>query len=70
MVGSVGGFLRTWSRPHWATDAPGGIFEQILDQWKGLFKGRPPLLEMEKFLYAHCPEWAEWGMRQLRERKR
>jgi hypothetical protein len=54
----------------WAVDAPSEFFGQILDEWKSLFKGRPPLLEMEKFLLAHCPNWTEWGMRLLRERKR
>jgi hypothetical protein len=54
----------------WAVDAPGEFFGRVLDEWKSLFKGRPPLLEMEEFLQSHCPDWAEWGMRQLRERKR
>lgn len=54
----------------WAVDAPSEFFGQILAEWKSLFKGRPPLLEMEKFLRAHCPDWTEWGMRLLRERKR
>jgi hypothetical protein len=54
----------------WAVDAPSGFFGQVLDEWKSLFNGRPPLLEMEKFLHAHCPDWTEWGMRQLRKRKR
>ncbi len=54
----------------WALDAPDEFFAQVLDEWKSLFKGRPPLLEMEKFLHAHCPDWTEWGMRQLRKRKR
>ena len=53
----------------WAVDAPGESFGRFLDGWKSLFKGRPPLLEMEKFLHAHCPDWREWGMRQLRKRK-
>lgn len=55
---------------NWAVDAPSEVFGQILDEWKSLFKGRPPLLEMEKFLRAHCPDWTEWGMRTLRKRKR
>lgn len=53
----------------WAVDAPGEFFGQVLDEWKSLFKGRPPLLKMEKFLHAHCPDWAEWAMRQLHKRK-
>jgi hypothetical protein len=52
----------------WAADAPDEFFGRVLDQWKSLFKGRLPLLEMEKFLHAHCPDWTEWGMRQLRKR--
>ncbi len=52
----------------WAADVPGEFFGRVLDQWKSLFKGRLPLLEMEKFLHAHCPDWTEWGMRQLRKR--
>ena len=38
---------------NWAVDAPSEFFGQILDEWKSLFKGRPPLLEMEKFVRAH-----------------
>jgi len=54
----------------WAVDAPGEFFGQVLDEWKSLFRGRPPILEMEKFLHAHCSDWAEWAMRQLHKRKR
>ena len=52
----------------WAADVPGEFFGRVRDQWKSLFKGRLLLLEMEKFLHAHCPDWTEWGMRQLRKR--
>lgn len=54
----------------WAVDAPGEFFGHILDEWKSLFKGRPPLSEMEKFLHANCTDWAEWAIRQLHKRKR
>jgi hypothetical protein len=52
----------------WAVDAPEEFFGQVLDQWKSLFKGRPPLLKMDKFLHAHCADWAEWAVRELRKR--
>jgi hypothetical protein len=54
----------------WATDAPGEYFGQVLDGWKKLFKGRPPLVEMEDFLGTHCPDWTEWAIRHLGGRKR
>ncbi len=54
----------------WAVDAPSEFFGEILEKWRSLFKGRPPLLEMERFLHSHCPDWGEWSMRELRTRKR
>ena len=54
----------------WVVDAPGESFGYVLGMWRGLFKGRPPLSQMEKFLSAHCPDWAEWAMRDLRKKNR
>lgn len=53
----------------WAVDAPAEYFDLVLDDWKRLFKGRPPRREMERFLETRCPDWAEWSVRQLRKRK-
>ena len=49
----------------WAVDAPGEYFGLILDDWKKLFKGQPPLSGMKEFLHTHCPDWAEWAMKSL-----
>lgn len=53
----------------WAVDAPGEYFRVILNDWKKL-QSRPPVLIMQKFLEAHCPDWAEWAMKFLRSRRR
>ena len=54
----------------WAVDAPGEFFGHVLDKWKGLHERRLPLMQMEEFLNAQCPDWAEWAMRELRKKKR
>jgi len=51
----------------WALDAPAEFFSQVLGKWRNLFKGRPPLSEIEEFLHSHCPDWVERGMRELHE---
>ncbi len=53
----------------WAVDALAEYFGLVLEHWKRLFKGRPPLREMERFLESHRPDWAEWSVSQLRKRK-
>lgn len=53
----------------WATDAPGEYFSMILDDWKKLFAGQPPLSGMQEFLQTHCPDWAEWAMQSLRSQR-
>ena len=53
----------------WVVDAPSEYFGHVLDEWTGLHKRRLPLLQMERFLTAHCPDWAEWAMRELRRKK-
>jgi hypothetical protein len=53
----------------WATDAPGEYFSMILDDWKKLFAGQPPLSDMREFLQTHCPDWAEWATQSLRSRR-
>lgn len=53
----------------WAVDAPGEYFGLILDDWKKLFDGQPPLSGMREFLHTHTPDWAEWAMKSLRSSK-
>lgn len=53
----------------WAVDAPGEYFGWVLDDWKKLFEGQPPLSGMREFLQTHCPDWAEWAMKSLRSSK-
>ncbi len=53
----------------WAVDAPGEYFGLILDDWKKLFEGQPPLSGMREFLHTHCTDWAEWAMKSLRSPK-
>ena len=53
----------------WAVETPRDFFGQVLDEWKSLFEGPLPLSEMENFLDAQCPDWAEWAMCQLRKRE-
>lgn len=51
-----------------AVDAPGEYFGVVLDDWKKLFKSRPPLSVIKNFLQTHCPDWAGWAMKSLRSK--
>ena len=53
----------------WAVDVPSEYFGVVLNEWKKLFKGRPPFPRMTAFLHTHCPDWAEWAMKSLRSRR-
>jgi hypothetical protein len=39
----------------WAVDASGEYFGRVVDVWKEIYQGRPPLSTMESFVKEHCP---------------
>lgn len=54
----------------WAVDAPGEYFAYILDDWRGLYKGKLPMVSMKDFLETSCPDWFEWAIKSLRSSRR
>jgi len=54
----------------WAVDAPGEYFGRVVDTWKEIYHGRPPLSKVESFVKEHCPDYAERLAQHLRFRTR
>ena len=54
----------------WAAEAPAEYFGEMLDVWKKLYRGRPPLTQMRQFIEDRCPDYAPWALAHLKPRKR
>ncbi len=42
----------------WAVDAPSGLFEQVLDEWKEGQKSPEDIAEVEEYVKDNFPDWA------------
>ncbi len=42
----------------WAVDAPSGLFEQVLDEWKEGQKSPEDIAEVEEYVEDNFPDWA------------